>query len=132
MRMKIKILKTEGDYNRALKRVDVLFDAKPNTVEGEEFELLVLLIDKYEEEHYAIDLPHPIEAIKFRMEQMGLKQKDIVSCFGDKSKVSDVLNLKRKLNLNYIRNLHQKLHIPLDALVTDYNISVNNTILHQS
>jgi HTH-type transcriptional regulator/antitoxin HigA len=120
--MKLKILKTEAEYKKALDRLDTLFDAKPNSAEGDEFELLALLIDKYEEEHYSIDLPHPIEAIKFRMDQMGLKQKDLVSCFGDKSKVSDVLNLKRKLNLNYIRNLHQKLHIPLDALVSDYEI----------
>ncbi len=118
--MKLKILKTKTDYEKALHRIDTIFDAKPNTEKGDEFELLSLLIDKYEEEHYPIDLPHPIEAIKFRMDQMGLKQKDLVGCFGDKSKVSDVLNLKRKLNLNYIRNLHQKLHIPLDALISDY------------
>jgi len=123
--MEMKILKTEEDYNLALQRIEAIFDAKPNTVEGDEFELLSLLIDKYEEEHYAIDLPHPIEAIKFRMDQMGLKQKDLVVCFGDKSKVSDVLNLKRKLNLNYIRNLHQKLHIPLDALISDYKTTIN-------
>ena len=120
MKMKLKILKTKTDYEKALHRIDTIFDAKPNTEKGDEFELLSLLIDKYEEEHYPIDLPHPIEAIKFRMDQMGLKQKDLVGCFGDKSKVSDVLNLKRKLNLNYIRNLHQKLHIPLDALISDY------------
>lgn len=118
--MKFKILKTKADYEKALDRIETIFDAKSNTPKGDEFELLSLLIDKYEEEHYPIDLPHPIEAIKFRMEQMGLKQKDLVSCFGDKSKVSDVLNLKRKLNLNYIRNLHEKLDIPLDALISDY------------
>lgn len=119
--MKIKVLKTEIDYENAMERIEAIFDAKPNTPKGDEFELLSLLIEKYEEEHYPIALPHPIEAIKFRMEQMGLKQKDLIDCFGDKSKVSDVLNLKRKLNLNYIRNLHQKLHIPLDALVEDYD-----------
>jgi len=121
--MQIKILKTEKDYEEALSRIDAIFDAEPETKEGDEFELLVLLIDNYEEQHHAIELPHPIEAIKFRMEQMGLKQKDIVECFGDKSKVSDVLNLKRKLNLNYIRKLHQKLNIPLDALVRDYEMA---------
>ncbi len=120
--MQLKILKTKTDYKKALNRIDTIFDAKPNTIRGDEFELLALLIDKYEEEHFPIDLPHPIEAIKFRMDQMGLKQKDLVVCFGDKSKVSDVLNLKRKLNLNYIRNLHKKLHIPLDALIADYEI----------
>lgn len=118
--MHFKILKTKDDYEKALNRLDEIFDAEPNTTKGDEFELLALLIDTYESEHHPIDLPHPIEAIKFRMDQMGLKQKDLVACFGDKSKASEVLNLKRKLNLNYIRNLHEKLHIPLDALVADY------------
>ena len=125
--MDLKILKTKNDYEKALNKIEIIFDAKPNTVEGDEFELLSLLIDKYEEEHFPIDLPHPIEAIKFRMDQMGLKQKDLVSCFGDIARVSDVLNLKRKLNLNYIRKLHEKLHIPLDALVSDYE--TNNSLL---
>jgi len=118
--MQFKILKTNKDYEQALNRLDEIFDAKPNTPKGDEFELLSLLIDKYEEEHHVIDLPHPIEAIKFRMEQMGLKRKDLVACFGDMSRVSDVLNLKRKLNLNYIRKLNKQLHIPLEALVSEY------------
>ena len=118
--MQFKILKTDKDHQQALNRLDEIFDAKPNTPKGDEFELLSLLIDKYEEEHHVIDLPHPIEAIKFRMEQMGLKQKDLVGCFGDMSRVSDVLNLKRKLNLNYIRKLNKQLHIPLEALVSEY------------
>ena len=118
--MKFKLLKTKDDYEQALNRLDEIFDAKPNTPRGDEFELLSLLIDNYEEEHHSIDLPHPVEAIKFRMEQMGLKQKDLVSCFGDISRVSDVLNLKRKLNLNYIRKLNKKLHIPLEALISEY------------
>lgn len=116
----MKILKTESDYSKALERMDEIFDAKPNTAKGDELELLGLLIDRYEEEQYPIELPHPIEAIKFRMEQMGLRQADIVECFGDKGKVSDVLNLKRKLNLRYIRKLHLKLKISLDTLVSDY------------
>jgi len=116
----MKIIKTQSDYEKALTRLEEIFDAKMNTVEGDELELLGLLIDKYEEEHHSIELPHPIEAIKFRMDQMGLKQKDLVPYFGDKSKVSDVLNLKRKLNLTYIRNLHRNLHIPLEALINDY------------
>ena len=127
-KMKLKILKTKTDYEKALNRIETIFDAKPNTAKGDEFELLSLLIDKYEEEHYPIDLPHPIEAIKFRMDQMGLKQKDLVGCFGDISRVSDVLNLKRKLNLNYIRNLHQKLQIPLDALISDYETKSSLTV----
>ena len=118
--MKYKLLKTKDEYEQALNRLDEIFDAKPNTPQGDEFELLSLLIDNYEQEHYAIDLPHPVEAIKFRMDQMGLKQKDLVSCFGDIARVSDILNLKRKLNLNYIRKLNQKLHIPLEALISEY------------
>jgi len=119
-KMKYKLLKTKDEYEQALNRLDEIFDAKPNTPQGDEFELLSLLIDNYEQEHYAIDLPHPVEAIKFRMDQMGLKQKDLVSCFGDIARVSDILNLKRKLNLNYIRKLNQKLHIPLEALISEY------------
>jgi len=119
----MKIIKTQSDYAKALKRLDEIFDAKMNTTEGDELELLGLLIDRYEEEKCSIEPPHPIEAIKFRMDQMGLKQKDLIPYFGDKSKVSDVLNLKRKLNLTYIRNLHKNLHIPLDALVKDYELS---------
>jgi HTH-type transcriptional regulator/antitoxin HigA len=118
--MKYKLLKTKNEYEQALNRLDEIFDAKPNTPQGDEFELLSLIIDNYEEKHYVIDLPHPIEAIKFRMDQMGLKQKDLVSCFGDMARVSDVLNLKRKLNLNYIRKLNEKLHIPLEALISEY------------
>jgi len=118
--MKFKLLKTDEDYEQALNKLDEIFDAKPNTPKGDEFELLSLLIDKYEEEYHVIDLPHPVEAIKFRMEQMGLKQKDLVACFGDMSRVSDVLNLKRKLNLNYIRKLNKQLHIPLEALISEY------------
>ena len=120
MRYKMKIIKTQSDYEKALTRLEEIFDAKINTVEGDELELLGFLVDRYEEEHHSIELPHPIEAIKFRMDQMGLKQKDLVPYFGDKSKVSDVLNLKRKLNLTYIRNLHRNLHIPLEALINDY------------
>lgn len=122
--MKYKILKTEKEYEQALSRLDEIFEAKANTPKGDEFELLSLLIDNYEELHHTIGLPHPVEAIKFRMDQMGLKQKDLVSCFGDISRVSDVLNLKRKLNLNYIRKLHHELHIPLDALVAEYDTEV--------
>lgn len=123
--MKIKIIKTESEYEEALERINELFDAKPNTKQEDELELLSLLVEKYEEEHYVIEPPHPIDAIKFRMDQMGLKQKDLIECFGDKSKVSDVLNLKRKLNLRFIRNLNEKFHIPLDALVSDYEIVDN-------
>jgi len=122
--MEIKVLKTEQEYDAALKEIEKMFDDAPkkNTPEGDKFELLGMVIENYEEAHYPIAPPHPIEAIKFRMEQMGLKQSDIADCFGDKSKVSEVLNLKRKLNLGYIRKLHKKLHISLESLVSDYEL----------
>ncbi len=100
--MKFKLIKTEEEYEESLQELELLFDAVVNTPEGDKFELLSFLIDKYEEEHYPIAPPHPIEAIKFRREQMSLQQKDLTECFGDKLKVSEVLNLKRKLNLRYI------------------------------
>lgn len=120
--MKIKVIKTEAEYEEALEEMEKLFDAKLNTPSGERLELLGILVEQYEEQHYKIEPPHPIEAIKFRMEQMGLDQKDLVECFGDKSKVSEVLNFKRKLNLGYIRKLHEKLNISLEALVGDYEL----------
>ena len=120
--MEIKIIKTEAEYKAMLEVAYELMDAKEDTPEGERLELLSLLIEKYEEENYPIAPPHPISAIKFRMEQMGLKQKDMIEYFGDKSKVSEVLNLKRPLSLRYIRKLNHKLHIPLDALVQEYSI----------
>jgi HTH-type transcriptional regulator/antitoxin HigA len=118
-KMDIKPIKTEEDYNQALDRVDVLMDLDPklNTKESDELEILVLLIEKYEEKHWAIAEPDPIEAIKIRMEEMQLKQKDLVPYIGNKSKVSEVLNRKVGLSLSMIYNLAKGLHIPLEVLV---------------
>lgn len=118
--MKVKILKTEKDYEKALSRLDEIFDAPTNTKEGDEAELLVLLIEKYEDEHYPIGPPDPIEAIKFRMEQMGMKKKDLAEVLGYKSRVTEILNRKRKLSLKMIRSLHEKLKIPYESLMTEY------------
>ncbi len=115
--MDIKVLKTEDEYQTALQRLDDIFDAKESTPEGNEAELLVLLIENYENEHYPIDAPNPIEAIKFRMEQTGMKQKDLAEIIGYKSRVSEVLSGKRKLSLKMIRNLHEKLNIPYESLM---------------
>jgi HTH-type transcriptional regulator / antitoxin HigA len=115
-----KIIKTETDYQNALQRLDMIFDAPKNTPEGDELELLTLLIDTYEKEHFPIDLPDPIEAIKYRMEQMGYQQKDLVQIIGIKSRVSEVLNKKRKLTLDMIRQLSQALNIPTDLLIKEY------------
>lgn len=118
--MNIKAIKTEIDYNNALHRLDKIFHAVENTSEGDEAEVLSILIEKYEDEHYPIDTPDPIDAIKFRMEQMGMSKKDLADVIGYKSRVSEILNRKRKLTLAMIRNLHIKLKIPYESLLTDY------------
>ena len=118
--MNLKIIKSEKEYEQALERLDYVFDAPPDTPEGDEAELLVLLIEKYEDENYPIDAPDPIEAIKFRMEQLNLKNKDLAAVLGYRSRVSEILSKKRKLNLNMIRNLHEKLNIPYESLIQNY------------
>jgi HTH-type transcriptional regulator / antitoxin HigA len=118
--MEWKIIKTQKDYQKALKRLDVIFDAKKNTKEGDELELLGLLIDNYEKDKFPIDLPDPIEAIKFRMEQLGYKQKDLAEAIGLKSRVSEILNRKRKLTLDMVRKIHEALGIPTDILIREY------------
>ena len=118
--MTIKVIKTERDYQKALKRLELIFDAKKGSKEGDELELLSLLIDNYEKMRYMIDLTDPIEAIKFRMEQLGYKQKDLAEAIGLKSRVSEILNRKRKLTLDMIRKLHDVLGIPTEVLVKEY------------
>ncbi len=120
--MNIHPIHTEEAYESALERVASLMDAKPGTPEFDEIEVLSALIENYEAKHYPIDAPDPIEAIKFRMEQEGLRQKDMVSILGNKSRVSEILNRKRKLTLEMIRNLHEKLNIPFENLMGDYQI----------
>lgn len=118
--MNIKLIKNETQYQEALKRLEEIFDAKPNSKNGDELELLSFLIDKYEQENFPIDLPDPIEAIKFRMEQMGYKQSDLVKYIGLKSRVSEILNKKRKLTIEMIRKLHVGLGIPTEVLIKEY------------
>ncbi|HVD97889.1 MAG TPA: helix-turn-helix domain-containing protein [Cytophagaceae bacterium] len=118
--MNITPVRTEKDYNKALKRLEKIFDASPGTKEGDELYILSVLIEKYEDEHYKIEAPDPIEAIKFRMEQMGYKQKDLAEIIGYKGRVSEILNRKRKLTLEMIRSLHEKLNIPLESLIQAY------------
>lgn len=119
-KMKIAPIKNEKDYQKALDRLELVFDAKKGTRKGDELEILSILIDKYENEKFPIEMPDPIEAIKFRMEQMGLKQKDLVELVGFKSRVSEIMSRKRKLTLDMIRKLHKTLHIPTEVLVQDY------------
>lgn len=118
--MEIKVIKTEEEYNQAIKRLETIFDAPANTSEGDEAEILGILIEKYEDEFYPIEAPDPIEAIKFRMEQMNMDNKDLAEIIGYKSRVSEIFNRKRKLNLKMIRNLHEKLKIPYESLIKDY------------
>lgn len=119
-KMKISPIRNEKDYQKALERLEVIFDAKQGTKEGDELEILAILIDNYENENFPIEMPDPISAIKFRMEQMGLKQKDLVEMVGFKSRVSEVMNRKRKLTLEMIRKLNTTLRIPTEILIQDY------------
>lgn len=118
--MKLKPIKNEQDYFQALERLEIIFDAKPGTKEGDELEILGILLEKYEDEHYSIDLPDPIEAIKFRMEQLNFSQNDLAEVIGLKSRTSEILNKKRKLTLAMIRKLTEKLHIPSEVLIQAY------------
>jgi len=118
--MTIKPIKTKKDYQAALSRLENIFDSRSGTAEGDELEVLSILIDKYEMEHYPVGYPDPIEAIKFRMEQMGYNQNDLARVVGLKSRASEILNRKRKLSLEMIRQLHQVLRIPTDVLIQSY------------
>ena len=118
--MTLKPIKTKKDYSEALDRLEIIFDAKKGSIQGDELEVLGILIEKYEETHFPIGLPDPIEAIKFRMEQLGYSQNDLAKVVGLKSRASEILNKKRKLSLDMIRQLHDKLNIPTDVLIQPY------------
>ncbi len=118
--MTIKPIKTKKDYNNALDRLENIFNSKKDSAEGDELEVLSILIDKYEEKNFPIELPDPIEAIKFRMEQLNYNQTDLAKVVGLKSRASEILNKKRKLSLEMIRQLHEKLNIPTDVLIQSY------------
>lgn len=118
--MDIKPIKTEQDYNRAMERLEAIFDARLGTPEGDELEVLGILIEKYEQEHFPIEMPDPVEAIKFRMEQMGYSQNDLADIIGLKSRASEILNKRRKLSLAMIRSIHDKLNIPTEVLIQAY------------
>ena len=119
-KMKIKPIRNESDYQKALKRLEVIFDAKIGTETGDELEILAIVIDNYENENFPIGMPDPISAINFRMEQMGLKQKDLIEMIGFKSRVSEIMNKKRKLTLGMIRKLNSSLKIPTEVLTQEY------------
>jgi HTH-type transcriptional regulator / antitoxin HigA len=120
--MTIKPIKTKSDYQKALTRLEVIFEAKPGSSEGDELEVLSILVDNYEKEKFPIGFPDPIEAIKFRMEQLGYNQNDLAKVVGLKSRASEILNKKRKLNLEMIRSLHKQLDIPTEVLIQNYRV----------
>lgn len=115
--MKIKVIKTKKDYDIALKKIEELFDAKANTADGDLLELLVTLVESYEQKQFKILPPDPIEAIKFRMDQLGLKQSDIADVIGGKNRASEILNKKRELTAKMMRDLHRKFNIPAESLL---------------
>lgn len=116
----IQSIKTKQAYESSVKRLEIISDAPLGTPESDEADTLATLIEAYEEVHFPIGLPHPIEAIKIRMSELGLKNKDLVPIIGYDSRVSEVLNGKRKLTLDMIRALNKMLHIPLEVLIQDY------------
>ena len=120
--MNIKPIRTESDYRLTLHRLELIFDAEIGTPDSDEADILGLMVDEYEKKHYPIDAPDPIEAIKIRMEEMQLKQLDLVDAIGGKSRVSEILNRKRKLTVDMIRNLTQKLNLSPELLIGDYQL----------
>ncbi|SMG47959.1 HTH-type transcriptional regulator / antitoxin HigA [Marivirga sericea] len=120
--MILKLIKTDVEYQEALNRLEEIFDAKIGTPESDEADILGLLIDEYEKKHYPIDAPDPIEAIKIRMEEMDLKQKDLVGVIGGKSRVSEILNRKKKLTVDMVRSLALRLNLSAQILINDYKL----------
>jgi HTH-type transcriptional regulator/antitoxin HigA len=115
--MEAKLIKTEEEYNSALARIEELFDVTPESKEFNEVELLIALVELYELEHYKIEAPDPIEAIKFRMEQLGMKKVDMTKFFGTRGRVSEILNRQRELTLTMIKKLHKEFGIPAESLI---------------
>ena len=121
--MNIKPIKTEKDYQEALKRLEEIFDAPFDSQESEEADILAILVDEYEKQNYPIETPDPIEAIKIRMEELNLRQVDLIPEIGGKSRVSEILNRKRRLTVGMIRKLTKKLNLSADLLVSDYQLT---------
>lgn len=115
--MNIFPIRTEADYEKALARIEMLMDAEFNTAEGDELDILTTLVENYEAKHFVIPACDPVEAIRFRMEQMGLEAKDLTPIIGSRSKVSEILNHKRQLSITMIRNLHAQLNVPYESLM---------------
>lgn len=122
--MKVKVLQTEEDYNTATARIYELIQASvtPDSEEGHELRLLALTVEEYENKHYPVPPPDPIEAIKFRLDQMGLPEAELTKILGGRQRKYDILHKKRKLSLAMIRKLNRQLHIPAETLIQDYKI----------
>lgn len=120
--MTLKPIKTDSDYKQALKRLEIIFDAPIGSPQSDEADILGLMIDEYEKKHFPIEAPDPIEAIKIRMEEMQLKQVDLINEIGGKSRVSEILNRKRKLTVDMIRRLTIRLNLSPELLINDYQL----------
>ena len=127
--MNIRPIKNETDYNAALEEIERLLDAKPNTPEGDQLEILLVLVEAYEDEHYSIPLPNPIAAIEYHMESRGLSRKDLEPYIGSRARVSEILNRKRRLSLNMIRKLSAGLGIPVEILVQPYDLGSGEEVV---
>ena len=117
--MKIKPIRTKKDYKLALERVETLWNAKPHSAEDDELEVLFTLVEAYELKHYPIAPPHPIEAIKFRMDQLGMNSSDLAKYLGYKSRASEILSGKRKLTVEMMRVMYRELGVPAEALLSE-------------
>jgi HTH-type transcriptional regulator/antitoxin HigA len=123
--MEIRPIKSEAEYEAALVEIERLLDARPDTPEGDRLEVLVILVENYEEKHYPIPLPDPIEAIRYHMESRGLTRRDLEPYIGSRARVSEILNRKRPLTMEMIRNLHEGLGISADILIKPYDLEKN-------
>lgn len=115
--MEIAPIKTQRDYRRALKEIERLMHARRNTPEGDRLDVLVTLVEAWEKKHYAFDLPDPVEAIKYHMEQNGLEPRDLIPFIGSRNRVHEILNKRRTLTLRMIQRLHEGLGIPAESLI---------------
>lgn len=115
--MKIYPIKTRSDYEKALAFIEKHFEARANSEEGKIVEVLSILVEKYEDEHFPIEMPTPIEAIKFRMEQLGMSNADLAKIIGTTSRVSEIFNGKRNLSVKMMRNIHRRLNVPAEILL---------------
>lgn len=121
--MDIKPIHTEADYESVLSRIEEIFDAERDTPEGDELEILASLVEVYEKKHYPIGLPDPIEAIKIRMEDLGLDRKDLEDVIGSKGRISEILNRRRPLTLPMVQRLSEKLGLPTEVLAQPYPLA---------